>query len=113
MIYYEEVNKKQETVKWTWVTDLEVTAQNVNRIVKGARTRFKIENETFNTIKNQGYDFEHNYGHGYKTLNNVFAGLMLLSFLGPPPPTLSLTDSQYSESNRNLLSNNSSLDFQA
>lgn len=81
VIYYEEVNKKQETIKWTWVTDLEVTAQNVSRIVKGARTRFKIENETFNTIKNQGYNFEHNYGHGYKTLSNVFAGIMLLSFL--------------------------------
>ena len=24
--------------------------------------------ETFNTLKNQGYNFEHNYGHGYKYL---------------------------------------------
>ncbi len=37
--------------------------------------------ETFNTLKNQGYNYEHNYGHGYKTLSNLFAGLMLLAFL--------------------------------
>ena len=30
----------------------------------GGRARWKIENETFNTLKNQGYNFEHNYGHG-------------------------------------------------
>ena len=37
--------------------------------------------ETFNTLKNQGYNYEHNFGHGYKTLSNIFAGLMLLAFL--------------------------------
>jgi hypothetical protein len=31
-------------------------------------------------LKNQGYNFEHNFGHGYKGLSNVFAGLMLLAF---------------------------------
>ena len=37
--------------------------------------------ETFNTLKNQGYNFEHNYGHGYKNLSTVFAMLMFLAFL--------------------------------
>jgi len=36
--------------------------------------------ETFNTLKNQGYNFEHNYGHGYKHLSHVFALLMFLAF---------------------------------
>lgn len=49
--------------------------------MKGARARWKIENETFNTLKNQGYHFEHNFGHGFKTLSNVLAGFMLLAFL--------------------------------
>ena len=40
-----------------------------------------IENETFNTLKNQGYHFEHNFGHGYQHLSTVFAYLMLLAFL--------------------------------
>ena len=46
-----------------------------------ARARWKIENETFNTLKNQGYHFEHNYGHGEQNLSVVLALLMLLAFL--------------------------------
>ncbi|PJD91453.1 MAG: hypothetical protein CK424_06460 [Legionella sp.] len=38
-------------------------------------------NETFNTLKNQGYNFEHNYGHGYKNLCSVMTMLMMLAFL--------------------------------
>ena len=48
--------------------------------MKGGRARHKIENETFNTLKNQGYQFEHNFGHGYKHLTTVFAYLMYLAF---------------------------------
>ena len=54
---------------------------NVARIAKGGRARWKIENETFNTLKNQGYQFEHNFGHGNKNLNVVFAYLMFTAFL--------------------------------
>ena len=49
--------------------------------MRGARARWKIENETFNTLKNQGYNFEHNFGHGYKNLSTVFMHLMMLAFL--------------------------------
>ena len=49
--------------------------------MRGGRARWKIENETFNTLKNQGYQFEHNYGHGEKHLSVVFALLMMLAFL--------------------------------
>src|SRR5438093_13596677 len=42
---------------------------------------WKIENETLNTLKNQGYNFKHNYGHGEKHLSVVFAMLMMLAFL--------------------------------
>ena len=49
--------------------------------MRGGRARWKIENETFNTLKNQGYNFEHNYGLGNKNLSVVFAMLMMLAFL--------------------------------
>ena len=49
--------------------------------MRGGRARWKVENETFNTLKNQGYHFEHNYGHGKKHLSVVFAALMMLAFL--------------------------------
>lgn len=82
VIYNSETHQKTGiTVNRMWVTDLSVTTENVATIVKGARTRWKIENETFNTLKTKGYHFEHNYGHGNNGLANVFAGLMLLAFL--------------------------------
>jgi hypothetical protein len=66
---------------FSWVTDLRVTKRNVFRLMRGGRARWKIENETFNTLKNQGYNFEHNYGHGEQHLSVVFATLMMLAFL--------------------------------
>ncbi len=79
-----EINARQEEREWTWVTDLELTAGMVGRVGRvacGGRTRWRIENETFNTLKNQGYHFEHNYGHGEKHLATVLALLMMLAFL--------------------------------
>ena len=49
--------------------------------MRTGRARWKIENETFSTLKNQGYCFEHNFGHGNKNLSTVFAFLMMLAFL--------------------------------
>jgi hypothetical protein len=66
---------------FSWVTDLRVSKRNVYRLMQGGRARWKIENETFNTLKNQGYHFEHNYGHGTQHLSVVFAMLMMLAFL--------------------------------
>src|SRR5882672_5919040 len=65
----------------SWVTDLRVSTRNVYHLMRGGRARWKIENETFNTLKNQGYNFEHNYGHGEQHLSVVFAMLMMLAFL--------------------------------
>lgn len=66
---------------WSWVTDIEITQENAEQLMKAGRARWKIENETFNTLKNQGYHFEHNYGHGKHYLCSTFAFLMMLAFL--------------------------------
>jgi hypothetical protein len=60
---------------------LRVNKRNVSTLMRGGRARWKIENETFNTLKNQGYNFEHNYGHGEQHLSVVFATMMMLAFL--------------------------------
>lgn len=82
-IHYEEVDKKTGETLYAneWITDLATTSENIMEMVAVARARWKIENETFNTLKNQGYHLEHNYGHGKKYLATVFAFLMLLAFL--------------------------------
>lgn len=66
---------------FSWVTDFKITRQNAYDIMRGGRGRWKIENETFNTLKNQGYHFEHNFGLGKNHLSEVFAMLMMLVFL--------------------------------
>ncbi|QEG26734.1 hypothetical protein GobsT_14800 [Gemmata obscuriglobus] len=67
--------------EWTWVADMAVTGANVRQLARAGRARWRIENETFNTLKNQGYHFAHNFGHGDNNLSVVLAHLMLLAFL--------------------------------
>ncbi len=40
------------TQRYSWVTQLEVTPENVPKLVRGGHARWKIENETFSTLKN-------------------------------------------------------------
>ena len=74
-------SEKEKTTNWSWITSLEITSDNALEIAACGRARWHIENQTFNTLKNQGYHFEHNYGHGKRYLSSTLAGLMLLSFL--------------------------------
>ena len=67
--------------RFSWVTDLTITPDNAMEIMRCGRARWRIENETFNTLKNQGYNLGHNYGLGKKHLSAVFMHLMLLAFL--------------------------------
>ena len=58
-----------------------IDTDNAYRLVQGGRAKWRIENETFNTLKNQGYQFEHNFGHGTENLSTVLSMLMMLAFL--------------------------------
>jgi hypothetical protein len=77
----EITGRKEKKGRCGWCTDHEITDNNLYELMRGGRARWKIENETFNTLKNQGYQFEHNFGHGKKNLHTVFAFLMMLAFL--------------------------------
>jgi len=60
------------TRHFSWVSDIQITANNAEQLVGGARARWKIEN--------QGYHLEHNFGHGKKYLSEAFFVLHLLAF---------------------------------
>ena len=67
MIEYWETDKNDSekvTRDMSWITKMDITEENIFDIVRAARARWKVENETFNTLKNQGYNYEQNYGHG-------------------------------------------------
>lgn len=66
---------------FTWVTKIKLANDNIFDLMRAGRSRWRIENETFNTLKNQGYNFERNYGHGQNNLCSNFTMLMVLAFL--------------------------------
>jgi hypothetical protein len=70
-LLYEQTDKRGRVTRWTWITNLPLGKSQVEKVMGAGRGRWKIENETFNTLKNQGYHFEHNYGHGERHLATV------------------------------------------
>jgi len=77
---YWETNQKGEQQHFCWITDLFLTKETIYHIMRGGRVNWRIENNTFNTLKNQDYHFSHNFGHGYNNLCSVLGMLMMLAF---------------------------------
>jgi hypothetical protein len=63
-----------------FITDWNITAENVAGLVAAGRARWKIENENNNVLKTKGYHLEHNFGHGKKHLASLLATMNLLAF---------------------------------
>lgn len=80
VLEYMQTDPKGKEIVFSWVTNICITQTNVFALMKGGRARWKIENETFHTLKNLGYNLEHNYGHGKKYLSTILCLLMLLAF---------------------------------
>ena len=78
---YWEIKPNGKTQHFSWVSDLSLTPDKLMQVMRAGRARWRIENETFNTLKNQGYHFEHNFGHGNKHLTTVLMHIMMLAFL--------------------------------
>ena len=68
------------TYRNSFITDLPVDRDTVVELAACGRARWKIENESFNTLKTKGYNLEHNFGHGKQHLSAVLATLNLLAF---------------------------------
>ncbi len=81
VLEYWEIHPDGRVQHFSWITDLLLREDTVSAVMRGGRSRWKIENETFNTLKNQGYHLEHNFGHGQQHLSVVLMLLMMLAFL--------------------------------
>ncbi len=81
ILEYRRTDSKGKEFNCSWVTDIIISTTNIMKIAAAGMTRWKVENETFNTLKNLGYNLEHNYGHGKKYLSTIFCLLMMLAFL--------------------------------
>ncbi|MBT9139355.1 MAG: hypothetical protein DDT31_01939 [Syntrophomonadaceae bacterium] len=65
----------------SWITDLEPTRGNIQDLVKVGRDRWQIENQTFDVLKNHGYNLEHNFGHGKNNLSFIYVILNFLAYM--------------------------------
>lgn len=70
----------KQTFYNSWVTDMTLSLHNIKEMARAGKCRWKIENECFNTLKNQGYEIKHNYGHGKKNLSYNMYLLTLIAF---------------------------------
>ena len=71
---YEKKSKSGEkkTVRFCWITSIELTKKNIEEMVKMARGRWKIENEGFNNQKNGIYDIEHLNSRNSNAMKNHY-----------------------------------------
>jgi hypothetical protein len=77
----EIINPNGETTyRNSFVTHLAVGSDTVVELAACRRARWKIENETFNVLKNKGYNLEHSVGHGKQNLAAILVSLNLLAF---------------------------------
>jgi len=88
-----KTKERKRTFRSSWVTSLPLNETNIQKMTAAARARWKIENQCFNNLKNQGYCLEHNFGHGSEHLAFNFYILTLLAFLFHQ--VFELTDSLY------------------
>jgi hypothetical protein len=77
-IWNEEKNK--QTFYNSWITNKTIASDNVSLLASCARSRWKIENEHTNILKNHGYNLEHNFGHGKTHASEMYCLLHLLAF---------------------------------
>jgi hypothetical protein len=77
------INEKTQKIIYrnNWITNHKISEKNVEEIVKAGRSRWKVENEGNNVLKNHGYNLEHNFGHGENHLCELLLSLNLLAFL--------------------------------
>lgn len=85
----------KQTYHNTWMTSYELTDKTVIEVAQAGRARWSIENGNNNVLKNHGYHFDHNFGHGKRHLSNLLATLILLAFA--LHTALDWLDEQYAE----------------
>lgn len=71
---YETKDKEGEkqTIRFQWVSSLELTKQNLEEMILAGRGRWKIENEGFNNQKNGIYRIEHLNSRNANAMKNHY-----------------------------------------
>ena len=59
------------------MTNIYVRKNNILKIARGGRLRWKIENEGFNVQKNRGFNLEHPYSQDETAMKNLYLLLQI------------------------------------
>lgn len=70
--YEKEKEGKKETVRFQWISSLELTKRNLEEMILAGRGRWKIENEGFNNQKNGQYRIEHLNSRNRNAMKNHY-----------------------------------------
>ena len=81
--YVENVKEKGKVIekRFVFITDIEMSKNNVEDIVSAGRSRWKIENEGFNKQKNGIYDLEHVCCKDYNAMKNHYILIQIADIL--------------------------------
>ena len=71
---YEEKKEdvKRHTIRFNWITNIELTKRNLEEMIITGRGRWKIENEGFNNQKNGVYRIEHLNSRNSNAMKNHY-----------------------------------------
>lgn len=72
---YEKKDDKQ--TRFVWLTNFKVAKNNITKIARGGRLRWKIENGGFNVQKNRGFNLEHPYSQNEISMKNYYLLLQI------------------------------------
>ena len=73
--------QNDHTNRFVYISDLSIDYDSVIAIAASGRMRFKIENEGFNTLKNNGYAMEHKYSRASYAASKNYMSLMHIAHL--------------------------------
>ena len=79
--YFDVLELSEETpdknTRFVFMTNIDVRNNNIEKIARGGRSRWKIENEGFNIQKNRGFNLEHPYSQDEISMKNLYLLLQI------------------------------------
>jgi hypothetical protein len=79
--YFDALELSGETpdknTRFVFMTNIDVRKNNIEKIARGGRLRWKIENEGFNVQKNRGFNLEHPYSQDETAMKNLYLLLQI------------------------------------
>ena len=79
--YFDVIELDETTLdkktRFVFMTNFKVVKNNIIKIAKGGRLRWKIENEGFNIQKNRGFNLEHPYSQDEISMKNLYILLQI------------------------------------